>query len=299
MPSRSRERQLAKLAARRKAEQTSAQRRKRVTAGIVGAVVGLGAIGVGVALVVGRNDNPVASGSPSAPVTASPSSGGLPMKTGTVTPQAEPAKKVACGGTRPADADTPKPQFDTAPTAKQILKKDTVYTAVMETSCGTITIRLDSADAPQTVASFVFLADKGYFDGQFFHRVVDSIDVIQGGDPLGTGGGGPGYSIPDELTGKEHYVAGTVAMANAGAGTGGSQFFIITGPDGTNLDGNPNYTIFGEVVGGLDVAKTINALMPKGQKDYDGAPTEAVYIDKVTIETAKAAGPSPSASPSS
>jgi cyclophilin family peptidyl-prolyl cis-trans isomerase len=87
-------------------------------------------------------------------------------------------------------------------------------------------------------------------------------------------------------------------MANAGPGTGGSQFFLITGPDGANLDGNPNYTIFGSVVEGLDVAKTINALMPKGQKGYDGAPTKAVYIDNVTIDTAKAP-PSPSASPSS
>jgi cyclophilin family peptidyl-prolyl cis-trans isomerase len=299
MPSRSRERQLAKLAARRKAEQTSAQRRKRVAAGIVGAVVGLAAIGVGVAFVRGGNDNPVASGSPSAPATSSPSSAGLPTKTGTVTPQAKPAKEVACGGVRPADADTPKPQFDTAPIAKQVLKNNLTYTAVIGTSCGTIKIALDSGNTPQTVASFVFLADKGYFDGQFFHRVVDSIDVIQGGDPLGNGQGGPGYSIPDELTGHENYTPGTVAMANAGPGTGGSQFFIITGPDGTNLNGNPNYTIFGRVVDGLDVAKTINALMPKGQKNYDGAPTEAVYIDKVTIETAKASGSSPSASPSS
>jgi cyclophilin family peptidyl-prolyl cis-trans isomerase len=299
MPSRSRERQLAKLAARRKAEQSSNQRRKRITAGIVGAVIGLAAIGVGVALVAGGNDNPVASGTPSVPSTSpSASSGGLPTKTGTVTPQGQPAQQVACDGKEPADANAPKPQFDTAPTAKQVLKKDTVYTAVMETSCGTIKIRLDPETAPETVASFVFLADQGYFDGQFFHRVVDSIDVIQGGDPLGTGAGGPGYSIPDELTGKEHYVAGTIAMANAGPGTGGSQFFIITGPDGTNLDGNPNYTIFGSVVEGLDVAKTINALMPKGQKGYDGAPTKAVYIDKVTIDTAKAP-PSPSASPSS
>jgi cyclophilin family peptidyl-prolyl cis-trans isomerase len=299
MPSRSRERQLAKLAARRKAEQTSAQRRKRVAAGIVGAVVGLAAIGVGVAFVRGGNDNPVASGSPSAPATSSPSSAGLPTKTGTVTSQAKPAKEVACGGVRPADADTPKPQFDTAPIAKQVLKNNLTYTAVIGTSCGTIKIALDSGNTPQTVASFVFLADKGYFDGQFFHRVVDSIDVIQGGDPLGNGQGGPGYSIPDELTGHENYTPGTVAMANAGPGTGGSQFFIITGPDGTNLNGNPNYTIFGRVVDGLDVAKTINALMPRGQKNYDGAPTEAAYIDKVTIETAKAPGSSPSASPSS
>ena len=297
MPSRSRDRHLAKLAARRKAEQSATQRRRRMTAGVVGAVIGLAAIGVGLAVILGGNDNPVASGTPSATGSVSPSvaSSGLPKKTTTVTPQAEPAKTVACGGKRPASADTPKPQFDKAPTAKQILKKDTVYTAVMETSCGTIRIRLDSERAPETVASFVFLADKGYFDGQFFHRVVDSIDVIQGGDPAGTGSGGPGYAIPDELTGNENYTPGTVAMANAGANTGGSQFFIITGPAGTNLNGNPAYTIFGKVTDGLDVAKTINALMPK--KGYDGPPTKAVYIDKVTIETEKAPA-SPSASPS-
>jgi cyclophilin family peptidyl-prolyl cis-trans isomerase len=296
MPSRSRERQLAKLAARRRAEQTQSQRRRRLTAGIVGAVVGLAAIGIGVALVAGGNDNPTVSATPSVTTTPSAAATGLPTKTGTVTAQASPAKQVACGGKRPAAADTPKPQFDHAPAAKDVLAKNTVYTAVMRTSCGTIRIQLDTATAPQTAASFVFLADKGFFDGLFFHRVVDSIDVIQTGDPLGNGSGGPGYTIPDELTGKEHYAAGTVAMANGGANTGGSQFFIITGPQGTNLDGNPNYTIFGKVVGGLDVAKTINALMPK-QKNYDGPPTKAVYIESMTIETAKAP-PSPSASPS-
>ena len=296
MPSRSRERQLAKLAARRRAEQTQSQRRRRLTAGIVGAVVGLAAIGTGVALVAGGNDNPTVSTTPSASSTPSAAATGLPSKTGTVTAQASPAKQVACGGKRPAAADTPKPQFDHAPAAQDVLAKNTVYTAVMRTSCGTIRIQLNTSTAPQTSASFVFLADKGFFDGLFFHRVVDSIDVIQTGDPLGTGSGGPGYTIPDELTGKEHYTAGTVAMANGGANTGGSQFFIITGPQGTNLDGNPNYTIFGEVVGGLDVAKTINALMPK-QKNYDGAPTKAVYIESMTIETAKAPS-SPSASPS-
>jgi cyclophilin family peptidyl-prolyl cis-trans isomerase len=296
MPSRSRERHLAKLAARRRAEQSQSQRRRRLTAGIVGAVVGLAAIGIGVAFVVGGNDNPTVGATPSATTTPSAPATGLPTKTGTVTSQGSPAKQVACGGKRPAAADTPKPQFDHAPAANDVLKQNTVYTAVMRTSCGTIRIQLNTTTAPQTAASFVFLADKGFFDGLFFHRVVDSIDVIQTGDPLGTGSGGPGYTIPDELTGKEHYTAGTVAMANGGANTGGSQFFIITGPQGTNLDGNPNYTIFGKVVGGLDVAKTINALMPK-QKNYDGPPTEAVYIESMTIETAKAP-PSPSASPS-
>ncbi len=168
----------------------------------------------------------------------------------------------------------------------------------MKTSCGTITIALDATGAPNTVASFVFLADQHYFDGQFFHRVVDSIDVIQGGDPLGTGTGGPGYTIPDELTGKEDYKTGTVAMAKAQApNSGGSQFFIITGPQGTNLNGSPNYTIFGHVTSGLSVAQKINALMPTTDGTYDGAPTQAVYIESVTIVTKKVPA-SPSASPS-
>src|SRR5204863_51576 len=180
MPSRSRDRQLAKLAARRKAEQSASQRRRRLTAGIVGGLIGLAAIAVALAIVFGGNDTPAASGSPSAPQTSSPSasSGGLPTKTGTVTPQGTPPNKVACGASRPASADAPKPQFDAAPTPDQVLKANTIYNAVMETSCGTIRVQLDTKDAPQTVASFVFLADKGYFDGQFFHRVVDSIDVI-------------------------------------------------------------------------------------------------------------------------
>jgi peptidyl-prolyl cis-trans isomerase B (cyclophilin B) len=297
MPSRSRERQLAKLAARRKAEQTAAHRRRRIVAGIVGGVVGLAAIGIGVAIVAGgSNGNPVASGSPSA---SASSAAGLPKKTGTVMPKGKPAETVACGGSVPADADAPKPQFDQPPSPDLVLKGDLLYTAVVQTSCGTIEIQLDASGAPNTVASFVFLADKGYFDGQFVHRVVDSIDVIQTGDPLGTGGGGPGYSIPDELTGHENYTPGTVAMANAGAGTGGSQFFIITGPQGTNLNGNPSFSIFGRVVRGLDVAKRINALMPKGQNNFDGAPTEAVYIEKVSIRTAKKPSPPPTASPSS
>jgi cyclophilin family peptidyl-prolyl cis-trans isomerase len=117
--------------------------------------------------------------------------------------------------------------------------------------------------------------------------------VVQGGDPTGTGSAGPGYSIPDELTGSEHYATGTVAMANAGPNTGGSQFFLITGPGGANLDGNPNYTIFGNITDGLDVAKQINSFMPKSG---DGQPTQAVYIESVTIEKHKAPSPTPTPS---
>jgi cyclophilin family peptidyl-prolyl cis-trans isomerase len=127
---------------------------------------------------------------------------------------------------------------------------------------------------------------------------VDSIDVVQGGDPLGDGTGGPGYSIPDELTGKEHYATGSVAMAKSSApNSGGSQFFLITGPDGANLDASPDYTIFGQIVGGLDVAKKINALMATTDGTYDGPPTKAVYIDSVKIkQAATPASPEPTPS---
>jgi peptidylprolyl isomerase len=160
------------------------------------------------------------------------------------------------------------------------------YTATVETSCGTIVIELDAKRAPTTVNSFVFLAKEGYFDGQYVHRLDTSIDVVQGGDPTGTGSGGPGYAIPDELKGDESYTPGTLAMANAGANTGGSQFFLITGPAGTNLDGNPNYTIFGKVIEGLDVAKRIQSLpiVDAGSGDISGQrPVQAIYLESVTI----------------
>jgi peptidylprolyl isomerase len=179
----------------------------------------------------------------------------------------------------PRSATEPKPQFSGPPPLE--IDPEASYTATLVTSCGEIRIRLLPETAPQTVNSFVFLAREGYFDGTFFHRLVDSIDVIQGGDPTGTGGGGPGYTLPDELQGNETYGPGTVAMANAGANSGGSQFFVITGPDGHNLDGNPAYTIFGRVLSGLDVAKEINALLPAGTDD--GAPPVAVFLETVRI----------------
>jgi cyclophilin family peptidyl-prolyl cis-trans isomerase len=162
----------------------------------------------------------------------------------------------------------------------------TTYTATMVTSCGTIVFELDPKAAPETVNSFVFLANKGYFDGRYIHRIDTSIDVLQGGDPTGTGSGGPGYTIPDELGADMSYVPGTLAMANAGPNTGGSQFFIITGPNGTQLDAVPNYAIFGHVTEGLDVAQQIQQLPVvdpaggiAGQR-----PLDAIYIESVTIE---------------
>ncbi len=174
-----------------------------------------------------------------------------------------------------------------------MLKKGRTYTATFETSCGDIVIELLSDQAPATVNSFVFLAEQGFFDATRIHRIDDSIDVLQGGDPTGTGTGGPGYSIPDELTGEESYGPGVLAMANSGApNSGGSQFFLITGDDGHNLDANPAYTIFGRVIEGLDVAQTIQDLEvqdPAGGIDGQ-QPAQAVYVEKVTISESPSGG---------
>jgi cyclophilin family peptidyl-prolyl cis-trans isomerase len=290
MSKRSRDRQLAKLAARRQAERDAAMRRRNLIVGIVVGVLAVVVVVVGLGVLLGDDTDvaapsstPSSSPSPSASPSAAPGT-----KTGTLTPTAaNDSGEVACGAEAPAGAGKPKPQFAGPP--PMTIDGNATYTATMETSCGTIVIELDAKRAPQTVNSFVFLANEGYFDGQYFHRLDTSIDVIQGGDPSGTGGDGPGYAIPDELTGRESYTPGTLAMANAGANTGGSQFFIITGPSGTNLDGNPNYTIFGKVVEGLRVAQDIQALpiLDPNATDLSGQrPELAVYIEKVTIEKA-------------
>ena len=121
------------------------------------------------------------------------------------------------------------------------------YTATMVTSKGTMTIALDPQAAPRTVNSFVFLARYHYFDGIVFHRIIPGF-VLQGGDPTGTGTGGPGYKFADELPGPGPLRARSLAMANAGPNTNGSQFFIISGPDGMRLP--PSYSLFGKVVAG-------------------------------------------------
>ena len=207
-----------------------------------------------------------------------------PAASGTPTPSASPTPQpVACGATAPADANKQPQQFAKPPPMTTDPKR--TYTATLDTSCGKIVVRLLADTAPKTVNSFAFLAGKGFFDGTHFHRIDTSIDIIQGGDPTGTGGGSPGYTIPDELSGKESYGPGVVAMANAGADTGGSQFFIVYGPKGRALDNAPNYTIFGRIVKGLDVAKKI-ATIPVQDPTAGLAgqqPSETVYIDKVTV----------------
>lgn len=133
------------------------------------------------------------------------------------------------------------------------------YYAHVATTAGTFVIKLNATGTPITVNNFVFLAKQGFFNCVIFHRVIPGF-VIQGGDPTGTGEGGPGYTIPDELplTATPQYPLYSVAMANEGsAHTGGSQFFIVTGASGESL--SPTYTLFGQVVAGLSVISTINS----------------------------------------
>lgn len=146
----------------------------------------------------------------------------------------------------------------------------------MSTSLGDLTIALDPVQAPATVNNFVVLARYHYFDGLVFHRVIKGF-MCQGGDPEGTGTGGPGYRFADELPKPGRYEIGSLAMANAGPNTNGSQFFIVSGPSGTGLP--PSYSLFGKVVKGLDVVAAMEAV-PTGRNDR---PAEDLVINSVAI----------------
>jgi cyclophilin family peptidyl-prolyl cis-trans isomerase len=151
------------------------------------------------------------------------------------------------------------------------------YTAVMKTTAGTITVDLLPKYAPVTVNSFVFLAGYHFFDGIVFHRVITGF-VDQGGDPTGTGTGGPGYSFDDELPKSAGaYDPGALAMANSGADTNGSQFFFVVGSGGEQL--SPAYSVYGQVVSGLDAVNKINS-----EGSSAGTPKILNRIESVTIE---------------
>jgi len=152
------------------------------------------------------------------------------------------------------------------------------YSATLHTNKGDITFDLLMADAPKTVNNFVFLAREGFYDGSPFHRIIKSF-MIQGGDPTGTGRGGPGYRFEDEKV-QRRYERGIVAMANAGPNTNGSQFFICHGRNSEGLP--PSYTIFGKVSSGMDVVDVI-ADVPTGGPERS-TPTERITIESVTID---------------
>jgi cyclophilin family peptidyl-prolyl cis-trans isomerase len=260
-PSQTRRRELARLKARRDAERRRAQRRRAVWLyGSLG-VIALLVVGVGGYLLTSRPAAKPASAAGPDARTDAPSA---------------PAT-VACDGTVPPRKQRQK--LNRAP--KATAQANQRYEAVFQTSCGEFKALLDPKAAPITTFNFVFLTQRGFYDSTWFHRIVPGqggLHVIQGGDPEGTGMGGPGYSIRDELPkGKAPYKKYTIAMANNGTPNSGSSQFFISTADNPKLP--PDYTVFGKVIEGQSVVDRIAKVPVNNDK-----PTESVWIEKLTVQ---------------
>jgi len=184
--------------------------------------------------------------------------------------------EASAAGCRKVEAPAPKKVSFKAP--KQTVEKGEELTAVVKTNCGSFDIALDSKRAPKTVNSFVFLSEEGFYDDLTFHRIVPEF-VIQGGDPLGNGAGGPGYSVDEKPPANLSYTKGIVAMAKSAAeppGRSGSQFFVVLGAD-AGLP--PEYALVGKVDKGFDVVERIGKLGTPQEK-----PKQVVLIEKISIE---------------
>lgn len=221
--------------------------------------------------------------------TASPAVTATVTATATPTATTTPSAAASAAATSTVTCDLTKPP--TAGTVSQptpppmTIDKTKTYTATMVTSCGTIVMALDAKDSPNTVNDFVYLANKGFYNGLTFHRIVKDF-AIQGGDPKGDGTGGPGYEVTDPIPSGTVYSLGTVAMANAGTtGGAGSQFFIV--PSASAASGfSPLYAILGHVTSGLDVVDKLNNWPTQaGASGEKSSPIRPVYIKTVTIQT--------------
>jgi cyclophilin family peptidyl-prolyl cis-trans isomerase len=193
------------------------------------------------------------------------------------TPEASPPSAAETAGCEKVDAPAPKQNAD-LPKPKEKLKAGGTYVATVDTSCGTFKIALDAKQAPRTGGSFKYLADKGFYDGLTFHRIVAGF-VIQGGDPKGDGTGGPGYTVVEKPPGGLQYVKGVVAMAKGGSeppGASGSQFFVVTAED-AQLP--PDYALLGKVTEGQEVVDKIGAV----PTTPDEQPTDPVVIRSVKV----------------
>ena len=278
-----RDRQLARYQAKREAERRH-KRRQRIIAAIVALAVGLGGTIFAVVAFTGSDER-----DPNAPPTPSATASPTPSESPSATPTPGPPA-VACGARAPQVPRDIDRTFGRMPFIQVDITRR--YVADIETSCGTISLELFARQAPYTVNSFVFLAERDYFDGLVFHRIANTIDVIQSGNPQCTTlpcdaarEDGPGYTLPDEIFNRLEFEVGTLAMANAGANTGGSQFFIITGDLGLQLPAQ--YTVFGKVLEGLDVARRIQdvAVEVNPASGADDLPRRRVYIEDVTIRS--------------
>jgi cyclophilin family peptidyl-prolyl cis-trans isomerase len=184
--------------------------------------------------------------------------------------------ETGANGCKKVEAPQPKQVSFKAP--KQVLKPGEEATVVMKTSCGTFEIALDTKRAPKTANSFAFLVEEGFYDELTFHRVVPGF-VIQGGDPEGTGTGGPGYKVVEKPPANLAYTKGIVAMAKSSAeppGTSGSQFYVVTAPD-AGLP--PEYALVGKVTKGYSAVEAIEKLGGPEEK-----PKQTVLIEEATLE---------------
>ncbi|MCC7371445.1 MAG: peptidylprolyl isomerase [Chloroflexi bacterium] len=217
-----------------------------------------------------------AGSSPSAPRTANE------QQTGAKPSEAKPADAKP---TAAAAAASPKlAQKPLAGPPAMSIDQNKQYTALIKTSMGDMTAELYAKDAPNTVNNFVFLSREGFYNGVIFHRIIKEF-MVQTGDPQGTGMGGPGYKFNDELTGPQTYVKGTLAMANAGPNTQGSQFFICHGSRAETLP--KRYSIFGKVTTGLDVLDKIAGVQVRpGPSGEPSQPVDPPKIDTVQIAEA-------------
>jgi cyclophilin family peptidyl-prolyl cis-trans isomerase len=267
----------------RQAQETAAKRQKttKTTIRIVGAIVLILALFFGIAFFTGNDDETAGT---NAPVTTS-----VDAYTSTTVATGDPT-------TVPSDTATPLdfvygttecPPVEGAATQTQefgdsfalCIDPTKTYTAVVTTNMGTYSALLDAAKAPGTVNNFVSLARNKYFDGITCHRAIPGF-MIQCGDPTATGNGGPGYKFADELPASGEYKIGSLAMANSGPNTNGSQFFVISGDQGVSLP--PSYTLFGQVTEGLD--STVVALDAAGNPSSNGMPPlKEIKIESITI----------------
>ena len=280
-----RERQKQGRQARIAQAQAAAAKRKRMRSAVLLGILVVALIGVTLAVGAGSGDedDDVTAGSSTSSIDPLASSTTLGETPATVAVTIPPAGAAITGETPCPEADGSSPRttsFEQPPPT--CIEEGVTYTATISTSMGDIVVGLDQAAAPTTVNNFVVLARYHYYDGVAFHRIIPQF-MIQGGDAVGPspGSGGPGYAIADELpTGTDpltNYAPGTVAMANSGPNTSGSQFFIMaTGNTGLS----PDYSVFGHVVEGQDVVDAINQL---GDAASNGTPTADVTMTSVTI----------------
>jgi peptidyl-prolyl cis-trans isomerase B (cyclophilin B) len=274
-------RQRAERQAARRAAAAARRKQRQVVIASVAAVLLVVAAVTAITLLSRDDDGedvaaPTASTAPSAPSAE-------PTATATGEPSADPSAEPSPepGTCRYPSTDEPASRQAPVP-PEQDVEQQQAYTATLTTSQGPIVLSLDTAGAPCTVNSFRSLAEADYFDGTTCHRLTTSgISVLQCGDPTGTGTGGPGYAFADENLEGATYPRGTVAMANAGPGTNGSQFFLVYGD--TSLP--PNYTPFGTVTAGLEALDTVAA----GGSNPPGDGKPVIPVDIMDVQVVPAA----------